>query len=243
MRSSNFKKQNNRTRFKPYKAHRSLFLLSLIIAIQPIHASVLVELRGVLHSETIGWIFSIHEPETGRATWLRMNQIRNGYYINHYDEKNLTVSIQMNKEVLRIPLNKSNDIALPIQFSPIELSTYNQRLYEHRNKLILQQFSKSTSNQSIRKQKAEVAQITADLTNFLMTNPSAEALNERIGELGEKIDYAALMEIDPGPSVTSRNAQNTAGWGIKKSVDFKQLEQTLATNPSIETINELVHAQ
>ena len=210
--------------------------------LQRTQASPILELRGVLHTDSSGWIFSIHAPETGGATWLRMHQTRNGYSVKHYDPNTHTATIQYGEEEIKIRLMQKDDYALPVQFSVTQLTTYNRQLYEQRKNLIVQKANTYNSN-STKQGQIAVIRKTNELGRLLMSNPSLDTVNEYFGELDESLDYAALMKIPSDPGVESRNAQNTAGWGIKKNVDQKKLEETLKTNPSIEAINELVAAK
>ena len=219
-------------------AFAGLFISGLTVCASPI-----LELRGIMKTQNSGWEFSIHEPETGRATWLRIHQIRNGYYVDNYDPATKTVSIQLEDEKIQISLLKSDDHPLQLQFSLTKLSPYNQQLFAQYKQLIITKPISPGNPTAAKEAQIEALKKKKGLSHFLMTNPSVEALNEHLGKLAYSIDYAALMKIDPGPSVQSRNAYNTAGWGIKKNVNMKTLEDTLCNNPSIEEIHDLVLAQ
>jgi len=237
-----FRSQKRRARHPSVTPGCSLIATALFAIFHSTHASPILELRGILQTDSNGWMFSIHQPQTGTATWLRMHQTRNGYFVDHYDETTQTATVQNGEEQIEITLVQADDFAFPIQFSVNQLSAHNRNLYEQHKHLIIQSSPTHSSNAAKKEQINRLRKITR-LRNFLMSNPSLNAVNEHLGELGESVDYAALMKIPVIPGVESRNAQNTAGWGIKKNVDLKQLEESLRSNPSIEAINELVAAK
>ncbi len=189
------------------------------------------------------WRFSIHEAESGQAIWLSINQQRKGYQITSYDPETSTIDISINGQSSYLTLIDSDNIPLQILFSPNQLSQYNRELLKSHKQLIkFPQSTDNTSTQYIEARKEALGK-AKQLKELLITNPGTQEVNQLIGELGDSIDYAALMQINPGPVVASRNEQNTAGWGIRKDVDHQQLAVTLRGNPTLEEIHELVLAE
>ncbi|HAV12031.1 MAG TPA: hypothetical protein DCX06_00855 [Opitutae bacterium] len=215
----------------------------LLCSALSLDASLILELRGVLQTPNGEWKFSIHEPESGKAVWLWMNQERNGYQVTNYNPNTKTIDLLINGQSSYLALVDSDNIPLQVLFSADTLTNYNRELLKHHKQLI--KYSNAATNNSTAgiAMRKEALSKAKQLKDLLITNPSVQNVNQLIGELGESIDYAALMQIDPGPIITSRNEQNTAGWGIKKDVDHEKLAEILATNPSLKAIHEIVLAE
>lgn len=172
-----------------------------------------------------------------------MHQERNGYYVEEYDTVTKTIHIRFNDERIQLPLMQSDGRPLELQFSPLSLTPYNQELFAYHKKLIRTQIPVSGNAAEIKDARIKAFEQREALSHLVKTNPSIEELNKHLGELGDSVDYAALMLIDPQKGVESRNKHNTAGYGIKKNVNIKELETALSSNPSIDQINNMISAQ
>lgn len=184
-----------------------------------------IEFRGFLSFDNRA-SFSLRDLETGSSWWMQLGQERFGVRLEQFNQEEIEITVSWQGQRTTIPLKEfSNSSGLAV-VSSIELSPIIQEVYDLSEKLIKTSRSKESGRLVRDQRKVE------QLRSFLAQNPSVAELHDFLPELGDALDYKEFLKIDFPPVMKGRNKQNTPGWGVDKSLDLRDIEKLIASNPS-----------
>jgi len=170
--------------------------------------------------------FSLRDLETGHAWWMKTGEERLGFRIEGFNAHEKTLLVSREGTSREIPLKEPEDHILMVRSSISSLSPINRKVYLLSERLI--RASRSEATGRLVRDDRHVQK----LREYLLTNPSVQDLHAFLPELGDAIDYDEFLKIDFPDVVNGRNKQNTPRWGIDRSLDLRDIEQLVATNPT-----------
>lgn len=170
--------------------------------------------------------FGLRDLETGASWWMYLGQERFGFRLEGFNPQEAEITVTWNGQRAKIPLKESSATGGLAVVSSIKLSPIIQEVYERSEKLIKTTRSKKTGRMIKDHRKVE------KLRSFLMQNPSVAELHNFLPEMDDSIDYDEFLKIEFPKGVQGRNKQNTARWGIDKSLDLNDIEELIASNPT-----------